>query len=120
MPVPLTGKDCLEFENTPFGATQKSPGNARNEKLKKITKTSYTSCVLNFCCCFLLPRRLLFALSRTFPVLACRLLVKCTMGRLQQLSMRVTSTCSYDVTTGSTKNVFRLSLGLDMATNFDF
>ena len=48
MPVPLTGKDCLEFENTPFGATQKSPGNARNEKLKKITKTSYTSCVLNF------------------------------------------------------------------------
>lgn len=53
--------------------------------------------------CFLLPRRLLFALSRTFPVLTCRLLVKCTMGRLQQLSMRVTSTCSYDVTTGSTK-----------------
>lgn len=48
MPVPLTAKDCLEFENTPFGATQKSPGNARNEKLKKITKTSYTSCVLNF------------------------------------------------------------------------
>ena len=48
MPVPLTGKDCLEFENTPFGATQKSPGNARNEKLKKITKISYTSCVLNF------------------------------------------------------------------------
>ena len=48
MPVPLTGKDCLEFENIPFGATQKSPGNARNEKLKKITKTSYTSCVLNF------------------------------------------------------------------------
>lgn len=53
MPVPLTGKDCLEFENTPFGATQKSPGNARNEKLKKITKTSYTSCVLNFFCIFL-------------------------------------------------------------------
>lgn len=123
MPVPLTGKDCLEFENTPFGATQKSPGNARNEKLKKITKTSYTSCVLNFFFvyfCFLLPRRLLFALSRTFPVLTCRLLVKCTMGRLQQLSMRVTSTCSYDVTTGSTKNVFRLSSGLDMATNFEF
>lgn len=79
MPVPLTGKDCLEFENTPFGATQKSPGHARNEKLKKVTKKSYTSCVLTravlfFCLfayfCFLLPRRLLFALSRPFPVLA--------------------------------------------------
>lgn len=79
MLVPLTCKDCLEFENSPFGATQKSPGNARNEKLEKITKTSYTSCVLTRAVlfffffvyfCFLFPRRLLFALSRPFPVLA--------------------------------------------------
>ena len=62
--------------------------------------------LLLLCYIFVFFCRLLFALSRPFPVLACRLLVKCTMGRLQQLSMRVTSTCSYDVTTGSTKKMF--------------